>query len=115
MVYVFESFECTKCWLVVIGTGAKAPSSALLCDWNFGLMVAKKYPRSQEQGFLGTQKKGGGRVSVFLFFFWWCFFLRKSQFFDVSQGNSCESHKWDMGNFLVGSGCSDTSLAVSQI
>lgn len=29
---------------------------------------AKKYPCSQEQGFLGTQKKGGGRVSVFLFF-----------------------------------------------
>ena len=28
----------------------------------------KKYPCSQEQGFLGTQKKGGGRVSVFLFF-----------------------------------------------
>jgi len=68
VVYVFESFECTKCWLVVIGTGAKAPSSALLCDWNFGLMVAKKYPCSQEQGFLGTQKKGGGRISVFLFF-----------------------------------------------
>lgn len=53
-------------WL--LGQGAKAPSSALSCDWNFWLMVAKKYPCSQEQGVLGTQKKGGGRVSVFLFF-----------------------------------------------
>lgn len=59
------------------GQGIKTPSSVLACDWNFWLTIAKKYPCSQEQGVLGTQKKDGGRVSVFLFFLLEVVFLAK--------------------------------------
>ena len=100
-------------WL--LGRGQKLLVVRCCAIGILGWWLQKNIPARRSRDSQGLRKRAVAGFLCSCFFFWRCFFLRKSQFFDVSQGNSCESHKWEMGNFLVGSGCSDTSLAVSQI